>query len=271
MATAADEILMGSLSALGPIDAQLTWQGKNFSAHALLEGMEKIKREVTDTGKLSLAYVPILQNISPGELQSTENAQKFARVLVGEWLARYKFKNWDTHSSDGRPVTDGDKTGRADEIADTLCDHGRWLTHARSIKIKDLEEMRLKVTDFSKIPELADAIHRYYTLLQMSFSSQIYKIIETPSSQIYRFISPASPQAPPLVTQGEVAMIEATCGRCQTKVRIQANLGEERPLQEGCVAFPADNQMPCPSCGNTLDVSEVRRQLEAQTKKPVIT
>lgn len=37
LAMAADEILMGASSALGPIDAQLIWQNKQFSAEALLE------------------------------------------------------------------------------------------------------------------------------------------------------------------------------------------------------------------------------------------
>lgn len=49
-AMGADEILMETVSALGPIDAQMTFQGKIFSAHALLEGMKKIKDEVTQTG-----------------------------------------------------------------------------------------------------------------------------------------------------------------------------------------------------------------------------
>ena len=44
IAMAADEILMGTASALGPIDAQLMWQGKRFSADAFLEGMNKIKK-----------------------------------------------------------------------------------------------------------------------------------------------------------------------------------------------------------------------------------
>ncbi len=69
-AMAADEILMEMASALGPIDAQMVYQGKVFSAHALLEGMKKIKDEVTQTGTLNKAYIPILQNISPGELQA---------------------------------------------------------------------------------------------------------------------------------------------------------------------------------------------------------
>ena len=65
IAMAADEILMGSTSALGPIDAQLSWQGKRFSADALLEGMNKIKDEVAETGILNKAYIPILQGM-PG-------------------------------------------------------------------------------------------------------------------------------------------------------------------------------------------------------------
>lgn len=68
IAMAGDEILMGPESALGPIDAQLMWQGKTFSADALLKGIEKIKEEIQRTGVLNKAYIPILQGISPGEI-----------------------------------------------------------------------------------------------------------------------------------------------------------------------------------------------------------
>lgn len=114
---AADEILMGPYSALGPIDAQIFHNGKRFSADALLEGMEKIKDEVTKTGVLNRAYVPILQGISPGELQSAENALNFAKVLVTQWLANYKFRTWHVHSSNQMPVTEDDKQQRAEAIA----------------------------------------------------------------------------------------------------------------------------------------------------------
>ena len=55
--------------------------GENIFAHALLEGMDKIK-EVEKTGVLNKAHIPILQGISPGELQSAENALNFAK----SWL-----------------------------------------------------------------------------------------------------------------------------------------------------------------------------------------
>lgn len=269
LAMAGDEILMGPASALGPIDAQLAWQGKVFSADALLEGMEKIKTEVGSTGVLNKAYIPILQGISPGELQSAENALKFARVLVTGWLAKYKFKDWTTHSSSGKPVTDAEREARAQEIASQLCDHRRWLVHGRSIKIEDFQEMRLRITDFSKNPDLFDAIQRYHTLLQMTFATNTYKVFETAASQIYRFIAPAAP-APPQVG-GDLAIVEVVCGKCGAKTKVQANLGKALPLRPECVPFPGNNVLACPSCGGETDLGDLRRQIEAQAKKPVVT
>src|SRR5665213_1217506 len=191
---AADEILMGPSSALGPIDAQLIWQGKRFSADALLEAFEKIKQEVQSTGNLNKAYIPMLQGISPGELQSAENALSFAKDLTREWLVQYKFKNWSTHQTDavkvGQPVTLDDKRQRAEEIASKLGDHRKWLVHGRSINMQDLRDMRLLITDYSSNSELNDAILRYQALMQISFTStNLYKIFETSNSQVLRFVA----------------------------------------------------------------------------------
>ena len=272
IAMAANDILMEPVSSLGPIDAQLSWHGKLFSADALLEGMKKIKKEVEDTGSLNKAYIPILQGISPGELQSAENALDFAKRLVTDWLAKYKFQRWESHSSTGQPVTEEEKKARANDIAARLCNHSFWLTHGRSIKLDDFAQMRLLVTDYSTTLDLADAIRRYHTLLQMTFAStNIYKVFETPSSQIYRFLGPVvPPPVQPGPGQGNIAIIEMVCGKCQEKARVQANLGKPYPLQEGCQPFPENHQFICPRCGATSDLSDARRQIEAQSKKRVV-
>ncbi len=272
IAMSGNEILMGPISALGPIDAQIAWQGKVFSADALLEGMEKIKKEVTDTGSLNRAYIPMLQGISPGELQSAENALNFAKSLVTGWLARYKFKKWTTHG-DGRPVTEMERKQRAEEIAADLCDHRKWLTHGRSLRIADLEGMNLRITDYSRQGDLGDAITRYYTLLQMTFSSNIYKVFETPVSQIYRFITPQVPPPAALQPAGDanVAILEVQCQQCKNISKIQANLGSAQPLQEGCLPFPVSDRLKCPSCGAEIILTDARRQIEAQARKPVVT
>lgn len=274
MAMAGDEILMEPVSGLGPIDAQLSWQGKVFSAHALLEGMDKIKEEVATEG-LSKAYIPILQAISPGELQSAQNALDFAKELVTKWLADYKFKNWDKHSSNGNPVTLEEKRIRAEEIATQLCDHGRWLTHGRSIKLDDFEKMKLKITDYSLDSDLADAIRRYYTLVKMTFDAGFYKIFETPISQIYKMQNPAANIPTPQQNQNQQdagkAVLETTCTICKTIIKIQANLGEKQPLDVGNLAFPSDNKLKCPKCGAESDITNLRIQVEAMAKKPIVS
>lgn len=268
IAMSGDEILMGSLSALGPIDAQLNWQGKHFSAHALIEGLNKIKKEIEDTGVLNKAYVPILQGISPGEIENAQNALDFAKELVEKWLVKYKFKNWDTHSKNQKPVTIEEKEIRAKRIAQDLCNHGHWKTHGRSIKLKDLDEMRVKITDYTKNRNLDEAITRYYTLLQMTFATAIYKVFETQDSQIYRFIAQNVSQQNP--KNAANVIIDFECSNCKKHSKIQASLDKKQALQNGCVEFPKDNKYKCQNCQTENNLSELRREIEAQTKKIII-
>jgi len=268
LAMAGDEILMGMGSALGPIDGQLQLaNGRRFSADAFLEGLEKIKNEVEGTKKLNPAYIPILQNISPGEIQNCENIQDFSKHLVTEWLAKYKFKYWDKHS-DGRGVTEGERCSRAKEIATELCSQSRWLTHGRSIKIDDLEKLRVKITDYGKDAELNEAITRYYILLRMSFErSMTYKIFETADSQIYRFFAPMQP-AP---QDQKSLMIDGSCPKCKRKIKVQANLEKNVPLEEGATAYPiSTDSVNCPECDEKINLLPLRQNIESQTGKKVV-
>jgi hypothetical protein len=273
---AADDILMEPASALGPIDAQIQWQGKIFSAEALLEGIKAIQDEVTKTGQLNLAYLPILQQISPGEIQGAKNALNFAKELVRDWLATYKFKQWTTHSSTGQPVTEAEKHSRANDIAAVLANHTRWLTHGRSIKIPDLEAMGLKITDYSQSPDLMDAIRRYHTLLQMLFDSNCYKVIETAVGQIYRFTAPPVTAPVPGLPGGlpagtpAGALMDLTCQKCGHTMKLQARVDPNAPEEAGAMPWPENDKLKCPSCGTEHDLGDVRRQLEAQLGRPLV-
>jgi hypothetical protein len=277
-AMAADEILMGAFSALGPIDAQILSNGKHFSADAFLDGLEKIKQDVITTGRLNPALIPILQNISPGEIQHCENAQTFSKMLVKTWLSMYKFNNWNNHSSSGKPVTEGEKNERAEDIASKLCKHSDWLTHARSIKITDLQDMKLKIYDYSCDANLDDAITRYYTLLRMTFeTTNIYKIFETINSQIYRFSVVGNPQLPvPNLknvphSQNKIAIIDFICPSCKNHIRFQANIGKHSPLQSGNIAFPIkDCQFQCPRCKTVNNILPIRLQIEAEMGQKIV-
>lgn len=272
---ASDEILMEPASALGPIDAQILWQGKQFSAEALLEGLKAIQDEVTKVGTLNLAYVPILNQISPGEIQNAKNALNFARTLVTNWLATYKFKNWSTHKTSGQHVTDDERRARAEDIANELSNHTKWLTHGRSLKIADLEAMKLVITDYSQQADLLDAVRRYHTLLQMLFESNCYKVIETSGSQIYRFSVPqvqAQTGVPAILPTAAPSSAQAdiVCGKCQTPIRVQAKFDADAPDDGGSVAWPADDKLKCPTCRTEHDLGDARRAIEAQVGRPVV-
>jgi len=270
IAMSGDEILMNPSSSLGPIDAQISWQGKHFSAEALLAGIEAIKAEVEKSkGNLNRAYVPILLNISPGEIEHARNAMKFAQTLVCQWLVKYKFKNWSRHSSTGQPVTDQDKESRADEIATLLGNHGHWLTHGRSIKMEDLRSMGVKIEDYSQDPLLADAIDRYYTLMHITFQTNIYKIFETAESRIFDFLQPPAPM-PAGDKRADFVLIDFECPKCHSKYRVQANFVAKKALEAGCIPFPKDRKFQCPACSHTVKVSAIQRKVEAQTGRRII-
>lgn len=191
LAMSGDDILMGLASSLGPIDGQVQLaSGRRLSAGALLEGVEKIKAEAERAGRLSPAYIPILQNVSAGDIQRCESVRALSRRLAAKWLAEYRLKSWDRHS-DGRAVAGEERRGRAGEIAAALCSRSEWLTYDRSIKIDDLERLRVGAVNYDDDAGLSDAIGRYYALLRFSFElSSAYKIFETRGSHLYRFLTP---------------------------------------------------------------------------------
>jgi len=287
MVMAGDEILMEPASSLGPIDAQIQWEGKVFSAEAFLKGLDKIKEEAATTNTLNRAYIPILQRISPGEIQNADNALSFAKVLVTNWLKEYKFKNWSVHRTHdpGTVVTQEHKEARAGEIADKLCDHSKWLSHGRSVKIPDLEGIGLQITDYSRDAEMADAIRRYHVLLQMTFDTTgVYKLYETPTSKIQRFfgqlpigipgLTQRLPMFPgqPAVPGGQApmgAILPFKCPKCNKTYTLQADFDRQQPLQPGAERFPSSDILVCSQCGMSHNLVALRRQLELQTRRKV--
>ena len=247
-------------------------QGKRFSADAFLEGLNKIKKEVTDTGVLNKAYIPILQNVSPGEIQSALNALDFSKVLVTDWLSKYKFKNWPTHSTTGKPVTEDDKKKRASEIARQLCNHSLWKTHGRSITLKHLRDMKLKITDYTENSDLSEAIQKYFTLLKMFFdSTNIFKVYETPGSQIYRYIPiqgiPQQEVPSQDINQAEVGI---QCPQCKNEIKLQANFNENIPLKPGLIKMPKEDKIECPNCKKEIDLVNLKKTIEGQVRRRIV-
>ena len=161
-----DKILMDYYSVLGPIDPQVfTKDGKWVPALGYLDKISELI-EKSKNQELSTAEFIILKEFDLAELRGYEQAKELTEDQLKKWLVKYKFKNWNTHSSDGRTVTIDEKVARAEEIATKLSDSNKWKSHGRPINIDILEEdIKLKVDDFGKDPKLSSLIREYHRLI----------------------------------------------------------------------------------------------------------
>lgn len=158
-----DEIMMDYFSVLGPIDPQVrNKEGKFVPALGYLDKVNSLL-DKAKKGTLTNAEFLILRDFDLAELRAYEQAKELTISLLKKWLVKFKFKNWDKHS-DGRAVSRAEKERRAEEIADKLGDNNIWKSHGRPICIEELEELKLKIEDFSGNAILRDSIRKYYDL-----------------------------------------------------------------------------------------------------------
>lgn len=150
-----DNIYMDYFSVLGPIDPQV--QNKEGKWVAALGYLDKVNEfiEKAKIDKLTNVEFAILREFDLAELRSYEQARDLTVDLLKKWLVLYKFKNWNTHSSNQQPVTEGEKQKRAEDIAEHLSDNKDWKSHGRPINIDTFE-------DYSKDPILRPLIRDYY-------------------------------------------------------------------------------------------------------------
>lgn len=165
-AMAGDRIFMGYFSGLGPIDPQVEKDGRLFPALGYLTQYERLCKKAANR-ELNTAELILLEKLELVELYEFEQARELSHELLTNWLSTYKFKDWNTHSSTGKPVTDEEKVRRAEEVASVLSDNERWHSHGRTISRETLRsELRLKIENFEDIPCLPVAIDEYVGLIK---------------------------------------------------------------------------------------------------------
>ena len=172
-----DNIYMNYFSTLGPIDPQV--QNKDGNLVAALGYLDKINELLQKAKKneLSQAEFLILKDFDLAELRSYEQAKELAIDMLKKWLTKYKFKDWVVHSDGVTPVTEEEKETRALEIAEKLSDNNRWKSHGRPIGIDTLTtDLKLRIIDFEKDPELNEIIAEYYDVLTEYITEHNYRI-----------------------------------------------------------------------------------------------
>jgi len=161
IALAADQILMGYASELGPIDPQIaitTPEGRVIQrpARSFLDGLEEIKRKVAEEGGLSPVYYPPLSQLDPALLDYCTKAIERSRQFAIKWLKQHMCK--------------GDAS-QAETIAARLLDVSRYLSHGIVIDAAEAREMGLTVEFLPPEDNLWRALWMLHCIYQVDVKS----------------------------------------------------------------------------------------------------
>ena len=270
-----NEILMTKSGSLGPIDAQVRIGRSVISAYDYNEWVTDKQKEAKEQGGLNPFDATMIAQISPGELSGVSHSLEFAKDLVVEWLAMYKFKNWEYTETQGNKVTDEMRKQRAIEIANCLSNHGKWRSHGRSLKIDDLESIGLRITKIDDEPDLADIVYRIQTIIRLLFNTtSSFKIFANSDEKI--FVNAVQTGGRPNIPSGDaqVVEVETKCPKCGDSHKLYAKFVPDRKIDEDFAmkkfkSFPSNNKLIC-KCGFEIDLSGIRNDIETKVGKDIV-
>lgn len=168
LAMSGDDIWMDYYSRLGPIDPQVSTQaGRLVPALGYLKKWEQLLEKANSEEGLSEAEVVLMiQGFDQAELYQHEQNRELSVALLREWLAKYKFKDWEVTETKKEIVTQALREQRAVEVARKLNDTDKWHIHGYGISMQVLhEDLKLRIDDLRDDPKKARAVKEYYDLL----------------------------------------------------------------------------------------------------------
>lgn len=180
IALGADEIVMGSASELGPIDAQipvvidgvrryLSAQSYIDARDSLVEQYKKSAAGKEDTGAITQA----LATLNYPFIAECERMMDFGRDVAKSLLEKYMFKR------------DKDRDQKIGNIVETLSSVKRFKVHGRYIDGNTAKrELKLKVKLLGHDDDMWKKVWEYYTRADMLFQRGVTKIFETEHEMI---------------------------------------------------------------------------------------
>lgn len=168
---AANRVVMGKHSFLGPIDPQFILNTaigqRSVSAEAIREQFELAQKECKDPSNLG-AWIPMLNQYGPDLLIKCEHACKMSKTLVQSWLAQYMFNG--QHAAGKR---------KAAKIAKWLARHRNFRTHGRHIPREAVEKQGMIVDHLEADSTLQDLVLSVFHATNLTFNgTPVVKIIE---------------------------------------------------------------------------------------------
>lgn len=170
LACAADVVLMGNHSFLGPIDPQMfitTPLGQRMApAQAILDQFDQAVAECQDPAKLR-AWLPMLSQYGPDLLVQCKNASDKSQDLVEKWLSQYML------------AKEKDGAKKAKTIAAWLGSHKHFKSHGRHISRDELTSRGFNVSPLESNDQTQDLVLSVFHATMILFNSNaVVKIVE---------------------------------------------------------------------------------------------
>lgn len=170
IACAANQIVLGKHSSLGPTDPQIlvpTPSGVRAApAQAILDQFDRAQQECADPAKLP-AWLPMLNQYGPDLLVQCESALDMSKELVRKWLESYMFAGME------------DRLAKAGSVSDWLANHKKFKSHARHIPREEIENQQLSVFRLEEDQELQDLVLSVFHATTHTFAgTPAVKIVE---------------------------------------------------------------------------------------------
>ena len=149
IACAANMIVMGKQSSLGPIDPQIG----GVPAQGVLDEFQMAIETIKNEPASAPLWQQIVSRYHPSFLNECAQAINWSRTMVGDWLRENML------------ATDPDPDGKARSIVSYLGSHSATAAHARHIPLSKCEEIGLKIErleDDAKLQDLVLTVHHAY-------------------------------------------------------------------------------------------------------------
>lgn len=202
MALAADEIVMGDHSQLGPIDPQFTIHTpegpRSAPGQAIIDQFTLAKAECADPSNIA-AWLPIIRGYGPGLLAQCQHQRQLAEEFASRNLQQFMF----------RDDPDGDR--KAVEAARWFADFAEFRSHGRRVSREDALGQGLKVTPLEEDDDLQDRVlsvsHAFNHTLAGTAAAKIIEnhhgrawIQQIQQIQIQQVVGPPNPSISPVPT-----------------------------------------------------------------------
>ena len=177
IACAANEIVLGEHSFLGPTDPQILLPtpigNRSVPAQAVLDQFDKVKQGVSSSQNISV-WLPLISQCGPDLLVRCESALRLSKELVTTWLSTYMFKD------------DSNSQQKARRVSEWLANNKKFKSHGRHISRSDLLEYGLRINSLEKDKDLEDlSLSVFHATTHTFTGTPAVKIVENHTGRAF--------------------------------------------------------------------------------------